>query len=141
MRRVALLLALPVAIACRGPGPGSSAPRAPELGVTSHEAYTTTRTVLVGGEERGYLVSYDPVPLHAQGEVQRSLPEGTHRILDPEFHDVGFITPRFEVRRYDEHGGSVALGACHSLEEGLGMFFGGAASLAPLAAGTPTGAR
>ncbi len=85
------------------------------------EAFTQAFALERSGVPVGYLIRYEPLPTHA--DLDRSLPTGTIRILDPGFVDVGYITPRGDVRRFEAYGESVSLGH-HELEEGLFVFFG-----------------
>ena len=137
MRNVALLLALLIVGACAGPTTSSEGDDGPGRASTSTwEPYTRHLTVNVDGQSRGYLVSYDPIPLHAKGEVTRALPTGAHRILDEEFRDVGFVTPNHEVHRHGADGRTTSLGVAGSLDAGLALFYQGTSiELRPLAVG------
>jgi hypothetical protein len=112
--------------------PESAAPPAPRAAAQpwGRDPFTRTSQIEIDGNRVGYLVEYLPIPPAVT--VERSLPLGSYRIQAADFEDVGFITPRGEVRRFIE-GGSTSLGTW-SLEEGLLTFFAGErrVRLAPL---------
>lgn len=78
------------------------------------------------GVHVGYLVSYGAIPIHAQGEVARRLPTGSHRIQGVDFEELGYVTPDGEVCRYTTPGESESVGFRDNLNDGLAIFFGGA---------------
>lgn len=125
--RLALLACVLVVSACRSPrsqdDPSQPAGTRPDTGL--REPYTRTFEIEVAGEPVGYLVSYEEVPLHAQDQVVRRLPTGSHRILSPDFLDVGFLTPGGDVRRYTGTGSSVSMGVRADVREGLSLFYDG----------------
>jgi hypothetical protein len=109
-------------------GACSSGPARPEPGPKSAAAqpwerdpYTRTSQIEIDGNPVGYLVEYQPIP--AGSGVSRQLPTGSYRIQDRRLEDIGFISPRGDVRRYVA-GGSESIGSW-SLEEGILRFFGG----------------
>jgi hypothetical protein len=85
------------------------------------DPYTRTSEVLIDGALVGYLVEYQPIPAGASAD--RAFPTGTSRIQDLRFEDVGYITPRGDVRRFVKSGGSESLGVWR-VEEGLRRFYG-----------------
>jgi len=85
------------------------------------DPYTRTSEVLIDGALVGYLVEYQPIPAGASAD--RAFPTGTSRIQDLRFEDVGYVTPRGDVRRYVQGGSSESLGVWR-LEEGLRRFYG-----------------
>jgi len=119
---VALLLA---GAGCSTPASPDSAsrPGAPAQAAQpwGRDPFTRTSQIEIDGNLAGYLVSYEPIP--AGVEAARALPTGSYRIQARDFEDVGFISPRGEVRRHAASG-SVSLGTW-DLESGLLLFFGG----------------
>lgn len=84
------------------------------------DPYTRTSEILIDGAVVGYLVEYQEIPVGVQ--LERALPAGSYRIQGPRFDDIGFVTPRGDVRRFTPTG-SDSLGIW-PLEEGLRRFFG-----------------
>ncbi len=117
--RVAGLALLALLAACASAMDAGSATVAAQP--WEREPFTRTSQIEIDGDRVGYLVEYEPTP--SGTSVERALPVGSYRIQARDFEDVGFISPRGEVRRY-AGGGSVSLGYW-SLEEGLIVFFGG----------------
>lgn len=115
-----------LACACASPAPsGESSTSALPVGVI-HEPFTRYLEISAGGETLGYLLRYDPIPLHSDAE--RAFPTGSHRILDLAFEDVGFITRSGEFRRHTVAGHSESIGH-HELFEGLQEYFGSTAAV------------
>ena len=102
-----------------------AAPAAPETKIRAQpwerDPFTRTSEILVDGALVGYLVEYQAPPAGAAAD--RALPTGSYRIQDLRFEDVGFVSPRGEVRRYTKSGPSESLGFW-PLEEGLRRFYG-----------------
>jgi hypothetical protein len=98
------------------------------------DPFTRTSEILTDGAVVGYLVEYQAIPVGVL--VERALPTGSYRIQGVHFEELGFVTPRGDVRRYVA-GGSESLGVWR-LDEGLRRFFGKSSrvqlkELAPLA--------
>ena len=85
------------------------------------DPYTRTSEVRIDDALVGYVVEYQPIPAGAL--VDRTFPTGTYRIQDMKFYDVGYVTPRGDVRRFVAGGASESLGVWR-LEEGLRRFYG-----------------
>jgi hypothetical protein len=106
------------ACACAGQ-PTVEQSQAPATGL--REPFTEYFEVSVDGVTQGYLLRYNPIPLHS--DVTRSLPTGTHRVFDARFEEVGFVSPRGEWRRHGDGGISDAVGS-FDLRQGVQEFFG-----------------
>ena len=113
-------------LACSGapthpPAPAAANEPALRAQPWERDAFTRTSEVVIDGTLTGYVVEYQAPPTGAV--VDRSLPTGTWLIQDLRFENVGFVTPRGEVRRFARDGSSETLGVWR-LEEGLRRFYG-----------------
>ncbi len=84
------------------------------------DPFTRTSEVLIDGALVGYVVDYQPLP--AGSLIERRLPTGTWLIQDLRFENVGFVSPRGDVRRYVKDGSTESLGVWR-FEEGLRRFY------------------
>jgi hypothetical protein len=61
-------------------------------------AYSTTQAIIVDGERKGFLCTYEELPDTAG--VKRDAPAGTAFIQDLDFNNLGFISPKGELWRF-----------------------------------------
>jgi hypothetical protein len=125
MKGFGLALTVGLLACSSSPEKTPAAPAAPETKVRAQpwerDPFTRTSEVLIDGALVGYLVEYQKPPAGAAAD--RALPTGSYRIQDLRFEDVGFVSPRGEVRRYTKGGSSESLGFWR-IDEGLRRFYG-----------------
>ncbi len=134
------LCLMPLACSTSGSQAGSHSPsNLASSNQELREPFTRYFEIEVDGEVRGYLLSYPAPPSHFEGT--RSLPDGSHRIQNLGFEDIGFISPLGEVRRHTRDGVSEAVGR-HELVEGLAAFYDSSSvTLRPLKRSRPEPVR
>ena len=105
-----------------GPAAASAgAGRKPAPLAENASLYTTTRAIYVKSELKGYLLVFDEPPLPA--EKPGGVEPGTAFIKNPDFNNVGFITPRGALYRFGRNNEPERIHQ-GSLKENLALFFG-----------------
>jgi len=94
---------------------------APDAPASDASAYTTTRAIHVDGQLKGFLCTYEAIPITAG--ISPKAPAGSTFIKDLEFNNLGFITPKGELWRFGP--GNIPEKVHQAgLIENLAVFFG-----------------